>query len=292
MPPSKRHAICPPTGGCSVVSEGEPYGPLENLFGGVRALTFARDESGGQEAGYGLETEITDLPGPLVEQAQQAASALSAIRHPLVQLGLRLEAVMEDAPDWLDGQGRARIEGARHSLGWRVDLLGAWEALLERLGGPADPEFVDWFAVDRSPSDHGPREFDIGIHRRWLDPMKPFAKAVLEPSHGVMLTSATLTDRGEAGEDWEGAIARSGAPHIGVAPLTTAAASPFDYAARAEVLIVTDIKRGDLAGIAGAYARLIEAAGGGVLGLFTAIRRLRAVYGRIADRLARSGLPL
>ena len=44
--------------------------------------------------------------------------------------------------------------------------------------------------------------------------------------------------------------------------------------------------------LAGAYGRLIEASGGGVLGLFTAIRRLRAVHGRIADRLARAGLPL
>ena len=34
------------------------------------------------------------------------------------------------------------------------------------------------------------------------------------------------------------------------------------------------------------------AAGGGTLGLFTAIRRLRAVHARIADRLARDGLPL
>ncbi|MEO1221731.1 MAG: helicase C-terminal domain-containing protein, partial [Pseudomonadota bacterium] len=60
----------------------------------------------------------------------------------------------------------------------------------------------------------------------------------------------------------------------------------------AEVLIVTDVKKGDLPGLAGAYARLIEASEGGVLGLFTAIRRLRAVHGRIADRLAREGLPL
>ena len=58
------------------------------------------------------------------------------------------------------------------------------------------------------------------------------------------------------------------------------------------MLIVTDVKKGDLAGLAGAYARIIEACGGGVLGLFTAIRRLRAVHGRIADRLARNGLPL
>ena len=58
------------------------------------------------------------------------------------------------------------------------------------------------------------------------------------------------------------------------------------------MLIVTDIKRGDIAALSGAYARLIEAAGGGTLGLFTAIRRLRAVHARIADRLAQAGLPL
>lgn len=44
--------------------------------------------------------------------------------------------------------------------------------------------------------------------------------------------------------------------------------------------------------MAGAYARIIEASEGGVLGLFTAIRRMRAVHGRIADRLAREGLPI
>ena len=70
------------------------------------------------------------------------------------------------------------------------------------------------------------------------------------------------------------------------------AASPFDYAANSEVLIVTDVKRGDVAQLAGAYARLIEAAEGGTLGLFTAIQRLKAVHARIADRLARAGLPL
>ncbi len=70
------------------------------------------------------------------------------------------------------------------------------------------------------------------------------------------------------------------------------AASPFAYDRQAEVLIVTDVKRGDLPALANAYARLIVAAGGGTLGLFTAIRRLRGVHGRIADRLAREGLPL
>ncbi|MGB3794676.1 MAG: helicase C-terminal domain-containing protein, partial [Alteraurantiacibacter sp.] len=112
------------------------------------------------------------------------------------------------------------------------------------------------------------------------------------PAHGVMLTSATLADRNEEGPDWPSAIAKSGAPHIEVQPRVADATSPFDYASRAEVLIITDVKKGDLAGLAGAYARIIETSKGGVLGLFTAIRRLRAVHGRIADRLAREGLPL
>jgi ATP-dependent DNA helicase DinG len=274
----------PQDGWLQRIADGMASGPIEALLAAVRAITYARDESGGQEAGYGIETEAAQLDGNFVELAQQATSALGEIRRPLLKLGVRLEALIEDGPDWLDAQGRARIEGARFSLGWRADTLAAWEALLGRLGGPADPDFVDWLAVDRSDA----REFDVGIYRRFLDPMKPFAQVVLAPAHGVMLTSATLRD----GEDWHGAIARSGATHLDTQPLLTHAESPFDYAANAEVLIVTDVKKGDLAGLAGAYARIIEACSGGVLGLFTAIRRLRAVHGRIADRLARNGLPL
>ncbi|KQM13850.1 ATP-dependent DNA helicase [Novosphingobium sp. Leaf2] len=266
------------------IGENAASGPLEELLAAVRAGVYARDESGGQDAGYALETEAAGLDGAFVEVAQAARMALAELRQPLIRLGVRLEALLEDPPDWLDGPGRARIEGARHSLTWRVETLGAWESLLDRMGGPADPQFVDWLAVDRSDA----REYDIGIHRRWLDPMKPFAKVVLEPAHGVIMTSATLRD----GEDWHKAVVRSGAPEIDVQPRLSLHASPFDYAAQAEVLIVTDVPKGDIPLLSAAYGRLIEASGGGVLGLFTAIRRLRAVHGRIADRLARGGLPL
>ena len=281
-----RHAAeaLPGDGWLQRLGENAPSGPLEELLAAVRATVYARDESGGQEAGYGLETEAAQLDGVFVERAQAAQEALAELRVPLVRLGMRLEAVLAEPPDWLDGAGRARIEGARHSLAWRIDLLSAWEALLDRLGGPADPEFVDWLAVERSEA----REFDVGIHRRWLDPMKPFARTVLEGAHGVMITSATLRD----GPDWDAAIARSGAGALEIAPRLSSFDSPFDYADQAEVLIVTDVPKGDLAALAGAYGRLIEASRGGVLGLFTAIRRLRAVHGRIADRLARAGLPL
>jgi ATP-dependent DNA helicase DinG len=111
---------------------------------------------------------------------------------------------------------------------------------------------------------------------------------VLKPAHGALITSATL----RAGGDWGQARAMTGVSHLDRAAELFSADSPFDYAAQAEILIVTDVKRGDTAALAGAYARLIEASGGGALGLFSAIRRLRTVHARIADRLARSGLPL
>jgi len=286
---AREAAECLPSEGwLTRLAENDPSGPIEDMLAAIRALTYARDESGGQEAGYGIETEAAQLEGNFVELAQEAASALAAIRQPLIRLGIRLEALLEEAPDWLDGQGRARIEGARHSLAWRVDTLAAWEAMLGRLDGSADPDFIDWLAVDRSEA----REFDIGLHRHFLDPMKPFARTVLEGAHGVMLTSATLCDKTTNGVDWESAIARSGAVHIEVNPSRIEAHSPFAYAEKAQVLIVTDVKKGDLSALSGAFARIIEASQGGVLGLFTAIRRLRAVHGRIADRLAREGLPL
>jgi ATP-dependent DNA helicase DinG len=93
-------------------------------------------------------------------------------------------------------------------------------------------------------------------------------------------------------DGWDAADERTGAIHLDHPAIHFAAHSPFDYSQQAEVLIVTDIKRGDLAALAGAYGRLISASGGGALGLFSAIQRLKAVYARIADRLARDGLPL
>ncbi|MDQ2893813.1 MAG: ATP-dependent DNA helicase [Pseudomonadota bacterium] len=270
------------------LNEGQPFGPIETLLAAIRSLTFARAEQPG-DAGYGLETELAEPTPELIDAAAPAAAALDALVRPLVTLGRRLEAVLAEAPDWLDGAARARVEGAIASVGWRAETVAAWLSLLARVGGPISADFVDWLAVDRIEG----REYDIGLHRHWLDPTRPFAEIVLKPAHGALVTSATLTGGGaDRDEGWNTAEARIGAPHLARPPARFEAASPFDYATNAEVLVVTDVKRGDIAALANAYARLIVAAGGGTLGLFTAIRRLRGVHGRIADRLAREGLPL
>jgi ATP-dependent DNA helicase DinG len=271
----------PSEGWLQRLAEGAPFGPVEALLAEVRGTVYARAKA--QEAGYGLETELAEPDGALVSAAAGAAEILESLNKPLAALARRLEAVLEDAPDWLDAQARARVEGAIRGLSWRRETLAAWIALLGRIGGEADPEFVDWLAVERVDG----REFDVAIHRRWLDPTKPLAAAVLAPADGVLVTSATL----RGGEDWQAADARTGALHLPNAEHFEAE-SPFDYAGCSEVLIVTDVKQGDIASLAGAYARLIAAAKGGTLGLFTAIARLKAVHARIADRLARDGLPL
>ena len=262
--------------------EGAPFGPIEALLSEVRGTVYARAKA--QEAGYGLETELAEPDGALVSSSAAAAEVLEALQKPLAALSRRLEAVLEDAPDWLDSQARARVEGAIRGLSWRRETVAAWIALLARIGGEADPEFVDWMAVERVDG----REYDVAIHRRWLDPTKPLAGAVIGPADGVLVTSATL----RGGEGWPAAEARTGALHLPEPVARFEAESPFDYPGSSEVLIVTDVKQGDIASLAGAYARLIEAAGGGTLGLFTAIQRLKAVHARIADRLARAGLPL
>ena len=262
--------------------EGSPFGPIETLLGEVRNLVYARAKA--QEAGYGLETELAEPDGALVSAAATAAETLDQLQKPLAALARRLDAVLEAAPDWLDSQARARVEGAIRGLAWRRETLASWIALLGRIGGEADPEFVDWLAVERIDG----HEYDVAIHRHCLDPTRPLAAQVFSQADGVLVTSATL----RGGEGWPAAEARTGAAHIAGPVERFEAESPFDYAACSEVLIVTDVKQGDTSALAGAYARLIEAAKGGTLGLFTAIARLKAVHARIADRLARAGLPL
>ncbi|WP_184070679.1 ATP-dependent DNA helicase [Sphingosinicella soli] len=283
-------AVLPADGWLSRVVEGSPEGPVERLLAAVRAQVFARADAA--ETGYGLETEVVALQPALIDAADVAARALEAIAVPLARLSQRLEALVEEAPDWLDGAGRARVEGALSGLTWRRGMIGGWVQLLARMGGAADPDFVDWLTLERIDG----REIDVGIRRHWLDPTKPFAEAVLKQSHGAVITSATLrsriTDDTAPDADWRDSEARTGASHLPLPPVRFSADSPFDYARQARVLIVTDVQRGSVPALAGAYKALISASHGGALGLFTAISRLRAVHARIEESLAREGLPL
>ena len=196
----------------------------------------------------------------------------------------------------MDAGTRVRIEATCRSLGRRaIDPLTAWRGMLRGvMQGPGEPgqqrQHVMFLRLDRR--DAGDR--DVGLHQHWLDPTVPFALSLAAPAHGLLVTSATLRDSGEADAEvsWEAAEARVGAPHLPSPAIRVAVASPFDYAAQTRTLIVTDVAAGDIGALAGAYRALFLAAGGGGLGLFTAIRRLQAVHARIAPDLEAAGIPL
>lgn len=167
--------------------------------------------------------------------------------------------------------------------------VDAWRAMLASLAEGAPEDFCDWFGLSRA----GGQETDIGFHRHWIDPTRPLARHVLSEAHGAAITSATLTDSsGDPLADWAGAEAQTGARHLSGPVLRASHASPFDYGEAARLFIVNDIDRTSLDAVADAYRALFLAAGGGGLGLFTSIARLKAVHQRIAPPLDAAGLTL
>jgi ATP-dependent DNA helicase DinG len=131
------------------------------------------------------------------------------------------------------------------------------------------------------------------MHRHWIDPTIPFVEHVVSRAHGVLITSATLRDgTGDFEADWRAAESRTGARHLARPALRAETPSPFDYAAQTRLLVVTDVRRDAPDQVAAAYRELFRASGGGALGLFTAIGRLRAVQSRIAGPLEGGGIAL
>jgi ATP-dependent DNA helicase DinG len=167
--------------------------------------------------------------------------------------------------------------------------LPAWRSMLRAIDEDAedDPDFVDWFDATFL---YG-RVVDAACRRHWVDPTEPLTNAVIAPAHGVLVTSATLADA-TLDDPFALAEMRTGAARLPERPKTLKLASPFDYASQARCYVVTDVAKDDARQVAAAMRELFLAAGGGGLGLFTAIRRLRAVHERIAAPLADKGIAL
>ena len=268
----------------------------------ARQQVLARTQGDGDprepnRGSYGAQE--CDLFPPAIgmpEAAIYLGRALLRISEPLVTLRTRLLARLEDEAEDMDAATRNRIEAACRSLARRaIDPLGAWRAMLRAISeNPPEPgtrpEHVLFLRLDRRDG----ADRDVGLHRHWLDPTVPFVMTLATPAQGLLVTSATLRDSGEQDPEmaWESAEARVGAPHLPSPAIRAAVASPFDYAAQTRAFVVTDVMGGDIGALAAAYRALFMASGGGGLGLFTAISRLRAVHQRIAPDLEAAGIPL
>ena len=272
-----------------VVDAGGAEGPTERFLALVRQQVYARAPSRGE--GYSLETEVRPPLDGLVEAAKALETALGKLEEPLARLRDGLGARLDEDADKLDGDSRRRIEATMRSLDRRaVRPLRAWRQMLRVLDSEASPpEFVDWLAVERIDG----RDIDVGFFRHWIDPTEPFAQAVLAPAQGAVVTSATLTDKsGDSEQDWLAAAQRSGSVHLPSPAIRAQVPSPYDYAAQTRIFVVTDVRKDDLDQVAAAVRELFLASGGGALGLFTAISRLRAVHARIGRPLEQAGLEL
>ncbi|MFM7346037.1 MAG: ATP-dependent DNA helicase [Tagaea sp.] len=267
--------------------QGETVGPTEAFLAQLRKQAIARDEDA--QDGYSLETEPRPpIPG-LVEAADRLDSSLARIAEPMMALAKQLAEKLDDEAADLDTQTRARIEAVARGLARRAgNEIAGWRAMLKSLSSATPPEFVDWISLERLDG----RDVDVALERRWVDPTVPFSASVLRPAHGALITSATLTDSsGDVERDWDAAAERTGAKHM-QAYVRAQVPSPFDYAARTRVLVVNDLGRDEPDRVAAAYRELFLASGGGALGLFTAIGRLKAVHARIGKAIEEAGLPL
>lgn len=284
-------AALPAPGWPARIGEGAPRGAAERFLALVRAQVHAR--ASGNDGPFSLEAEIEPLADGLEEAARALDKALEELAAPLIRISGRLRTRLDTEAGELDSATRIRMDAAARGLDRRArGLIPSWRAMLASLGRTPPEAFVDWFSVERI----GGREADVGMHRHWRDPTAPFAEAVLEPAHGVLITSATLRDRlpeaAEEDEGWQSAEIRTGVTHLVMPARRAFMTSPFDYNAQARIFIVRDVNRKDVNQIAAAYRELFLAAGGGALGLFTAIHRLRGVYDRLAGPLEEAGLPL
>uniref|UniRef100_UPI00311F4C9B helicase C-terminal domain-containing protein n=1 Tax=Ferrovibrio sp. TaxID=1917215 RepID=UPI00311F4C9B len=274
------------------IADGAPAGSGEKFLAKVRPQLLARARE--PDSPYGLECPTREPVDGLIDAAEAFAAGIARILEPVNRLAKSLSDQLADETAELDTATRSRMEGALRGLLRRKLTLEAWRSMLADLGTGTPDAFVDWFALERIEG----RDFDLGLYRHYLDPMLPFAGAVLKPAHGVAVTSATLRDLAPGKTDaapeaaWGTADIRSGARHLPMPARHAAFPSPFDYGARTRVLVVTDVRRDAMDQVAAAYRELFLAAGGGGLGLFTAIFRLRAVQKRLLRPLAEAGLPL
>ncbi|HJU18568.1 MAG TPA: ATP-dependent DNA helicase, partial [Stellaceae bacterium] len=285
--------ILPAEGWGERISKGRPRSDFERFLALARQQVLARTVShprAGNDPGYALEAELRPAIDGLVPAALALAEGLDRLAAGLAALAAALRAQLEVPENPPDPALRQRLDASIRGLDRRGGVqLGAWCALLRALDQPPQPETVEWLALDRADG----VEIDVALNRSWVDPGIPFVEQVARPAHGVVVTSATLTDgAADPAPAFAAAAMATGLRHLPGSPRTARIASPFDYAAQTRVFVVTDIPRDDPGQLAAAYAALFAAAKGGALGLFTAIARLRAVHERIAPVLEARGIPL
>lgn len=271
------------------LADNAPKGVAESFLMLCHRQVLARN--GEQNGFYSLETGVQPAIPELLETAQSFRLRLADLRRPMASLVKHLRNKLSDDADRLDTDARERLHFLISSLTFREGgIVGGWIDMLDKMKDmpPQENIFADWLEITRMDG----HDHDVGFYRYYVDPARVFAERLKPHVHGVVMTSATLRDPSvEDPEGWASALTRTGAKHL-ADPRLFHASSPFDHKNQTRVLVVTDVKKNDVNEAAAAYRELFLAAGGGALGIFTAVQRLKAVHQKLVQPLENSGLHL
>lgn len=260
------------------LKDNAPKGNTEKFILSIYHQVHARAQ--GRNGPYSIETQTFPLHEDVKPCATKLKTALQELQKPMMALADRLRKKLQDQSDTLESDTKKRIEAVVAGLERRAQMnIGAWTSMLEALEHEKpDNNFVDWMEIERIDG----RAIDIGLYRHWVDPMIPFSASLKSQAHGVVVTSATLRDGTEDDQvNWQVARRRTGVEYLTDHPVQEAYYSPFNYKERTKIFVINDIDKNDLGQVSKAYQSLFSAAGGGAIGLFTAISRLRAVHENI-----------
>jgi ATP-dependent DNA helicase DinG len=267
--------------------------PAEAFLRTLRTQARARATEADLKHTLPFDVDLHPINAEILPAAEKLSLAMEQLRVPLVALRARFLERLETEADTLDETTRQRLEGTARSLKRRaIDQLTAWRRILDGLSTEAAPgnrpQAIEFLRLEREAG----TDMDVALFSHLLDPTEAFIQTIANPAHGLLITSATLRDGADNETAWERAEARTGASHLAMPAIRAAFDSPFDYANRTRIVLISDVTTQDIASLAGAYQALFQASGGGGLGLFTAISRLRAVHAKIAPPLEAAGIPL
>jgi ATP-dependent DNA helicase DinG len=222
--------------GWAASTKALPSGPPNGCSLPCARLVYARDE-GHAESGYGLETEYANLDAHLLEAIADLMKALEALRQTAdgagaaaggddggsARLARRTGAGADrrrDGQPWLAGRHAARLD--RCSWGLRRACRSRTLSTGSRSIASTGREMISASTATGSTRP-GP------------------SSVVLKPAHGA-LTPRPRCAAAAIGT-WQ---RRAPARASGQAVQHFAGPSPFRLCRQAEVLVVTDIKRGDV----------------------------------------------
>ena len=268
--------------------EDTPKGATESFLTLCHQQVLARNKE--QNGFYSLEADIQPLLPGLLEAAHALRLRLGDLRRPMISLIKKLQNKLANDTDSLNSDARERIHYTINSLSFRADVLvGGWIDMLDSLKITPPAECVDWLEITRIEG----HDNDVGFYRYYVDPAQIFAERLKPHAQGIAMTSATLCDISkDDSKGWTCALARTGVRHLSDTPKLFRAASPFDYKNQTRVLIVNDVKKSNVDEVTAAFRELFLASGGGALGIFTAVQRLKAVYKKLLLPIEENGIPL